>query len=317
MATSGVYAYSVTATDIIRDALETVGVLAAGEAPAAEDVLLCIRKLNMLVKQWSGNRDFSPGLKMWTRRTGYLFLQKGQARYALGPGGDHAAESYVKAKLATGVVGGASSITVENAAGITAGMHIGIRLDDGTLQWSRVDTVLGNAVDLDDALTGDASSGAVAFAYASPVVRPEEIETALIRDLNGLDVPVDVSVTLEDYQRIPVKDVPGMPDAAYFEAQRTQGLIYLNRTPDDVTQVLVYVHLVPVQNIEHSSDEVDFPAEWFRPLAAQLAIDIAPAMGRPVTAEMKLIRDEALAMAKQGNPRTTTLFFQPYADGEA
>ena len=51
MALSGTYAFSVTITDIIREAMLNVGAIGEGEVPTAQEFTDCQRKANMLVKQ--------------------------------------------------------------------------------------------------------------------------------------------------------------------------------------------------------------------------------------------------------------------------
>ena len=63
MATSGTYTYSATAAQAIQEALEILGVLESGRTPTTADQTSCLTTLNMMVKQWSGNFDFAPGLE--------------------------------------------------------------------------------------------------------------------------------------------------------------------------------------------------------------------------------------------------------------
>lgn len=316
MATSGDYAYSVTALDIITTALEDIGALSFGDSIPGEQVPVALRKLNLIVKQWSGKVDFAPGLKMWTRKRIYVFLQKAQKEYSLGPSGDNATTSYATTTLSASVANGASSVTLTSATGISTGDNIGIELDSGSIHWTTA-TMSGSTATLGAVLTGAAASGNRVFAYTTKAMRPLDIETGLIRDVDGLDTPVDVALTLEDYQSIGEKGADGTPDGLYFEAQRTNATVFLNREPDDVTKVLVLSVLVPVQDLTETADDVDFPQEWFRALAAQLALDLCLPFGRSVPPELKLIRDEAVQMAQSAYPATTTLYFQPNADGVA
>ena len=76
MTTSGTTTYSVNETTLIQDAYETATIYDAGSSVSPDDYALARRKLNMIAKQLSGSSDYSPGLKMWARKTGYLFLAK-------------------------------------------------------------------------------------------------------------------------------------------------------------------------------------------------------------------------------------------------
>src|SRR5450631_2979263 len=82
---SGTFSFTVTATDIIREMMLNCGAIGEGEVPTASEFRDCLRKLNMLAKQWMGTFDFAPGLKMWTRQRGNLFLSSTKHKYGLGP----------------------------------------------------------------------------------------------------------------------------------------------------------------------------------------------------------------------------------------
>jgi hypothetical protein len=84
MATSGSTNYGLTRNDIIQEALELIGVLAAEEAPAASDVATADRSLNMMVKGWQAK-----GVNLWRQTEGSLSATAGQASFTMGTGGDY------------------------------------------------------------------------------------------------------------------------------------------------------------------------------------------------------------------------------------
>ncbi len=319
MSSSGITNYTVTETDILTDAFEDAAIYGAGEPLGAEDVVLARRKLNLIVKQWTGQIDFAPGLKMWTRRRAYLFLQKAQIQYSMGPTGDNIAEgSYVTSTLASAAILGAGTITLAATAaslGFVNGMIIGILLSTGYIQWTTINGVpAGAVVTLAAVTTAAASSGARVFAYTSKPRRPYDIATAVLRDTRGNDVPMDSSVLLEDYEALPTKSVEGTPCGIYFEAQRTNAQLYLDCAPIDRTQVIRMAYRSYVEDSTALTDDIDFPSEWYRALAAQLAIDLCPAFRRAVTPEMKLKRDEALQIAQNAHPATSNASFETCPD---
>lgn len=317
MATSGTTSYSVTELDVITDAMQDAGIIGAADTTIdSDDYAVARRKLNLLIKQWSSQIDFAPGLKMWTRRRGYLFLQADQIVYSLGPSGDEcAADSYVTSTLASSASGGAGTITLVSATGFSASMRIGVLLDSGSIQWTTINGApAGAVVTLTANLTSAASAGARVFAYTSKVLRPFEIKTASLRDTASDDFGMDVHTVLEAYEAIGSKADEGTPSALYFEAQRTNAKVYLDCAPTDLTDVIRFVYMSYIEDMSATTNDVDMPAEWFRPLAAQLAIDICPAFGRSVTPEMKLKRDEALAMAKNAYPERSVAEYQNCPD---
>jgi hypothetical protein len=317
MATSGTVTYSVTEQAIYEDALADIGVMDAGMGSVPpEYVPLCRRKLNMLVKQWVSQADFAPGLKMWTRRRAYLFLQADQVEYDLGPGGDPTSEGdYVTTTLTAASPASDTTLTVSSITGIATTNPIGIVLDDGSIHWTTVNGApAGNTVTITAAVPTDAAIGRRVFVYTSLMRRPFEIVSAVLRDEDGNDVPIDPAISVEEYESIPVKMSAGSPYQMYIEPRRTTTKAFLDCAPDDVSKVIRLVYLSYIEDLTGLADEVDFPAEWFRPLAAQLAVDLCPAFGRPVTPDLKLKRDEALAIAKNAHPATSNAYFASCPD---
>src|SRR5689334_21394732 len=139
MTTSGVYSFSVTRDDIIREAMLNCGKLGENENPTAQEVVDCARKLNMMAKQWMGRQDFAPGLKMWTRRHGDLFLSNSTGTYNLGPTGDNWTTQSFQQQTTAAAAANATTINVPNA-NMTVGDYVGIELDSGALYWTTIST---------------------------------------------------------------------------------------------------------------------------------------------------------------------------------
>lgn len=313
MATSGSVDYSVNALTVLTDAYENIGVKSVDRALSANEITTGLRKLNLLSKQWMGSNDYAPGLKMWTRKRGYIFLQKGQGSYSLGPSGDNATSSYVTTTLSAAEALGQTALSITSETGITAADIIGIELDSGSIQWTTVVSTGTGSVTVTDALTGAAASGNRVFAYTTKIRRPLEILTAVLRDTDGNDVPVR-PMDVYKYESIPLKGADGDPVQFYYETQRTNGVIYFDSEPDDVTKVVRIVFLSPIEDIDAVTDDIDMPQVWYRPLCAQLSINLCVPFNRPVTPALQQERDESLAIAQNADPDTTTIFFQPNAE---
>ena len=312
MATSGTTTYSVNVQDIYEDALTSVGAFDASmSAIPAEHLPLCERKLNMIVKQWSADSDFAPGLKMWARRRGYLFLQSGQVEYDLGPSGDPTSDGeYVTTTLTAASATSDTTLTVASITGISDTNPIGVVLDDGSIHWTTVNgSPSGVTVTITTGVASNAASGRRVFVYSSLMRKPFEVISASLRDAEGIDSPVDPYMSLAEYEAIPNKTSGGQPYAFYLEPKRTTATAYLNCAPDDVTKVVRMVYLSQIEDMSALTDDVDFPAEWFRPLAAQLTIDLCPSFGRPVSVDMTTTRNEALALARNANPARSEAYF--------
>lgn len=314
MASSGVVTYSVNELDVITDAMESIGYKDPTETISGADLAVARRKLNMIVKQWTSQLDFAPGLKMWTRRRAYLFLQNGQVSYSLGPSGDHATETYVQTTLSTAEAQGSTSLGITSATGMSASDNIGIVLDSGAIHWTTISGTPGATTTIATGLASAASAGNVVFAYTSKMRRPFEIESATRRDVSGNDTPVDSLMTLQEYEQIYSKTSVGSPARMYFEAQRTNAKVYIDCAPEDTTEVLRLVYLSYIEDFTATTDDADFPAEWARPLSLQLGMDLCLPFGRSVPKELPPLLQEALSMARKAYPETAVLEYQSDPD---
>ena len=287
------------------------GVIGEGETPSANQTSHASRKLNSIVKQWMGKTDFAPGLKVWSRSRATVFLQKDQGSYSLGPSGDHATASYVRTTLTASAATSAAALTVSSITGISASDYIGIELDDGTLHWDVVSGApSGSTVNITTGLASAAASGRYVYAYTTKITRPLEILMASLRDVDLNDTPMG-EMSLGGYEAIGSKTADGTPVEYLYEYGLTNGTLYTDVQPDDVTSQIRLVYLRPIEDFDASTDEPDYPQGWYRALQAQLTMDLCTAYHRPVTQELKLMRDEALAMAQSEFAETTDIYFQP------
>jgi hypothetical protein len=314
MATSGTVTYSVTEAEIIKDALIEIGHLDSTETPSADDIVTARRKLNLIVKQWTSQLDFAPGLKMWTRRTAYLFLQSNQTKYSLGPSGDHATETYVSTTLSTAEVLGSTSLGITSATGMSASDNIGIVLDDGSIHWTTISGAPGATTTIATGLASGASAGNRVFAYTTKMRRPFELLSGVLRDTDGNDAPIDVNLSLPEYEAIYSKGSEGSPSRLYFEAQRTNAVAYIDCAPEDVTKVIRLPYLSYIEDFSAQANDADFPIEWARPLCLQLANDCCRPFGRKVSPDLKQDLAEALTMARKAYPEKAVLEYQSEPD---
>jgi hypothetical protein len=316
MTTSGTVTFSVQRDQIITDAMFDAGALGVGEAINDNDLQFCARRLNMLVKQWQGRQDFAPGLKMWSRKRGNLFLSGSSGQYTVGPGGTGWATSFTQIATTAASASGASTITVSSISGLSSGDNIGIVLDSQAIQWTTINGApSGSTVTLTATLTGHVASGNTVYTYptTSQARRPLEIVTVSIRDQFQNDVPI-YKMTLQEYEALPTKaqtTSPTDPTSIYYEAQLTNGILYTDApAAADCNKYLHIVYLSPIEDFNAATDTPDYPQEWYLALVAGLAINIAPAFQLPVTQDMKSNFVAALSIAQQSNAENTALFFQ-------
>ena len=310
MATSNSFNYSVTATDIFTEALEIVGALDAGGTISSNDQTSCLRTLNMMVKQWSGNFDFAPGLKEFSRKRGYVFLQSGQSEYSIGPSGDNATLTYVSTTMRISGVASDSALQVVSTTGMTAGDYIGIELDSGAIQWTTISSVTDSDTVAISSLTSASSVGNSIFTYTTKLIRPLYIEEAVLRDMDGNDNPI-YPISLSAYEHLPSKSADGMPGYFRYENNLTDGTVYLDIEPSDVSYVLRITFIAPAEDYDAVTDTIAYPQEWFYPLSIGLAKLIAPKFGKSWTQDLQDNYTSALSMARSSYAETTDMYFQP------
>ena len=318
MTTSGTYSFTVTRDDIIRQALLTIGKLDGVEVPEAEDKQDCARMLNMMCKQWMGKADFSPGLKVWTRRQGHLFLSNATGVYTVGPGATGWTNDYVYPTLTAAVVLGGTSFVVSSATGIAIGYKFGVEQSDGSLQWLTVSNVAGTTITTSAGLSVGAASGAQVFAYQTAAQQPLTIEAVVLRDQDLTDTPVKILPTIQDYFMLPNKADPtntGDPTAIYYEFLLGNSKLYTDvGASDDVTKHLVIAHLEPIQDFNNPLDNPEYPQEWYLPLCHGLAKQVAPMYNKVWTPLMEENYAVSLRIAQNKGAEVSTMFFQPGAE---
>lgn len=315
MAFSGSYDYGATATQICTAALEDVGAIGEGATPSAAQITTALRTLNWMVKQWSGEPDFAPGLKSWTRKRAYLFFQANQSSYSLGPSGDHATLTYVRTTLAAAASAGASTIDVSSATGIATTYAIAVELDSGSLDWTTVNGApSGTTVTLTATLDSAAAAGNSVYCYATKLqARPIMIETAMLRYSDGTDREL-YSMDVSEYEGLVDKAGDGEPSGWYYEPTLVNGTLYLDTEPDDMDTVLRIVYQAPPDDLDAEANDLYYPQHWFAALEYGLAKRLSvkyPGVWNPVSESVYM---EALTTARNLNPQTVRMFFEPERD---
>lgn len=327
MATSGSWNFSATAGDVIRSALEDLGVVPPGAAIPSAWSTMALQRLNFLAKQWQGNSDLAPGMKVWTRQRIALFLEYGQQEYLVGPASTDSRCATTWGHTTIDVVEAASQTTISVAATtdsttnprssvtMTAGDIIGIEMDDGTMHWSTIASIsAGDTVTVDDATDDTAAVGNHVYWFTSRAQRFPLLEHVILRnaDTNN-DVALDVLRTAVEYDLgIPDKFSDGTPTAVFVEPLATSTRVLFDTQPNDVGYFVILTVLYPSEDYDATTDDIAFPQEWYAALSWELAFRLSPVSGR-WTQEMQSNRANALMMARSVNPEISSLYFQPNA----
>lgn len=339
MALSNSFSFSMTATDAVREAMLNIGAIGESEVPTAQEFTDCLRKCNMLVKQWMGKQDFAPGLKMWTRQRGDLFISSTQGVYQLGPTGDNWAggcaalpnQNYGSDQLIAVTNSGSAvlNVGVGSTGNYTAGDFIVVQVSTGDIFSSTIASISAGAgtVTMNTVLPSGvtAANGAYIWNYTIKGQRPLAILTAVLRDSDNNDIPLNV-MTLEDYEYLPTKTMStylGDPTAWYYESQIGSdqytpiisggGRFYTDvGGAQDVTKHIHAVYLRPIMDLVNPGDNFEFPQQWYRPICWGLSKEICAMFDAEWTRDMDQNLSESLGMARQADPETTSMYFNPY-----
>lgn len=326
MSTSGTYTFSVNSYQIVRQAMLDIVALDGLEQPTPEEYTDCLFKLNMLAKQWMGRQDFAPGMKVWTRRRGTLFLGYSQYAYNLGfTGGSHWAASVTglpyppnnyNATTGSGA-GGSNSLICASVANMTIGDQIGV-LVGSDLQWTTITGVNTGTLTVSTLANLSAGvSGAQVFNYSVQAQRPEVIIACVLRDIYANDTPLRL-MTVEEYESLPTKAMPtfqsdpaGILYETLYTTQNPNGTLYLDcGGAQDPTKVLHLTFLQPVQDFNNPGDSPDYPQRWYQPLVLELGKLIAPMFDCIWTTTLEELRKSALSIAQEGDPEQTAAYFE-------
>lgn len=275
MALSGSSDHGNTALDLIEEAFLHIGELSEGDSLTGDMVARGRKTLNNLVKFLA-----TKGHRLWKLQDNVLFLNQNQNEYALGPGGDKAAQvSDVSfTALSAAALSAATTLTVSSIAGIAASDNIGVKLTSGALFWTTVSgTPSGSTVMLASALTGAAASGNRVYAYPSGITKPMRIKNAYCRVSGTLpslgttsDIPMR-AIGIKDYDLMPSKSATGYPTQYSFQPRRLDSLLKLFPMAGRADSLMFFKGEMQLQDLDANNNDLDVPSEWFLPLGFALA----------------------------------------------
>lgn len=152
-------------------------------------------------------------------------------------------------------------------------------------------------------LTAGVNSYRIGLGQTVNIPKPLKIQQAYNRNLTSLiDIPMRI-LTLQEYNMLGNKSVSGNPIQINYRPLGYYGDLYVFPTPTSVeasNNVIVIHYQRPFEDFDSSTDEPDFPQEWFDALAYGLACRLAPAYGIPIQErkqlwnEMTIIKQEAM-----------------------
>lgn len=274
MARSGVNILTFTARDIIGKALSVCNARDVDQKLRGIDLNEGLDSLNLLVKNHQKENH------LWKKTQGVVFLDVGKTDYLLGPTGDEACDfdDFVETTLSAAEASGQTVISVVSSTGMTALDNVGIRLDDNTRQWTTIVSVDSSTqITITAALTGDAASGATVYTFTNLIRRPLRIlpNSRHRQSSTASETPIE-RISGQEYFDQPDKTSQGTVTQDYFRPILDDSRYHVWQTADDADSLVRITYERQIEVFVATSDEPDFPSEWYYPLVYELAVTIGP-----------------------------------------
>jgi len=289
MATSGSIDFVVNRDAIITESLEQMGVLAEGQSPSTDQLTSMGRTLNMLVKTWQADK-----LNLFAIQKVYVYLEKDKSAYNLSSTTtDNFSKEYNRTSMKVAGVSTDLTIDVNSITGATNGDYIGIKLDDGTMQWTTINGVpSGDTITISTALTGATGINNTVYFYTLKANRPMKIMNVLLSDsVSNSDIPIWL-VSRDEYTTLPNKKNDGAVNQVWYDPQIGTGVLSVWPQSDSVDKYLTLYVQRTLEDFDAATDDADFPQEWYLPLAFNLAAVSCSKYGVP-----RVERSHILSMA--------------------
>ena len=177
-----------------------------------------------------------------------------------------------------------------------------------TAQWAQRRWLVFREYDLAATCTG-AGSYSIGPGGTFNTARPDRIDAAFIRTATGaysVDYDLEIIEAREDWNRIPVKSMPGFPLVMFYDPQFPLGVVNLYPVPSGAYEL----HLTLKQTLGTftSLDEpLGMPDEYNEALLYNLSLRLAPAYQITVTPEIRALAAAALNTIRASNAQIPRL----------
>lgn len=278
MARSNSYAFALDRDTIIKRAMQLINLININQTARGADQAYAIDIFQSMIKLWQAE-----GIQLWNRKQATLFTTYQTEQYTISHTGDRCANSFVSSTLSVAKAAGVSILAITSTTGMNAADSIGIELANGTRQWTTISSVDSTTqVTVATALTSAAAAGATVVAYTTKIAdRPLRILDARVIDIsNGnISTPLEM-IGYDQYFNIPLKTTDGRPCNFYYDKMLDAGVLYMFPRPNDVNFAIQFTYHESIEDVNSSTDSMDFPQEWTLPLIYGLATELCVAFGK-------------------------------------
>lgn len=167
--------------------------------------------------------------------------------------------------------GSTLTLTSLNYIDTSTGDYIAVILDDGNIQWSRVNYIAGSVVTMRDQVNSAASSGNYVYHGTSLIDRPLNLINCRYQNRpTCTEIPCD-QWARSDYFDQPDKTSQGTVSQWYYDPQLVNGDLYVWQVAQSNQELLKITYIRPTDINEDNAESPDFPSEWFLTLAYNVA----------------------------------------------
>ena len=157
-------------------------------------------------------------------------------------------------------------------------------------------------------LTDGVNKYRIGLTQTIDIAKPLKIHQAFNRNSTSLvDIPMRI-LTRQEYNMLGNKTSSGNPIQIFYDPQRTYGILSVFPVPtttEATNNTVTIYYQRPFEDFNSSTDEVDFPQEWFDAVCYGLACRLAPEAGisstdrKQLWQEMTIIKNEALGFGTE------------------
>lgn len=177
-------------------------------------------------------------------------------------------------------------------------------LNDMLGLWSRRRWLVYHLVDKALPMTG-AASFSIGPGGNVDMVRPDKIEAAYVRLLNGankpVDVPLDVISAEEDWARVTVKGLGGFPQAVFLDSGYPAGTLYVWPIPAAGVYEVHIVLKADLVQFATITDQVNLPPEYLEAIRFNLAGRLLIEYDKPQRNDIASLAKAALNTIRNAN----------------
>ncbi len=160
---------------------------------------------------------------------------------------------------------------------------------DGMALWARSEYTL--------ALTLDTKSYTIGLGETVNIPKPLKITQAILHDTQtNVDIPMRI-ITRDEYLRLGNKSTNGIPIQIYYDPQRDNGVLYIYPPANSAAvsyKQIKFTYQKPFEDFDASTDNPDFPQEWYEALKYGLASRLAGEYGISLTDRQQLMQEAIL-----------------------